>query len=127
MVVFNKECLEVIENLRQSKGMPTMGWSEISQHKKESDCYIVVEKCVFDVTDYMTRHPGGRVAILRHSGKDATTFFDRIGSHTSSARKTLAKLYVADVQQMSLLPRMGGGKSKGGKGGSSSDCSCVLC
>ena len=122
MPVFNKECLEVIEEMRESKGHPKMLWSEVSKHSKEGDCYFVVSGCVFNVTDYMTRHPGGKVAILRHGGKDATKFFDKVGSHTSSARKSLAKLYIADVQSFSL--GMGGGAKKNAPG--SSACSCVL-
>jgi len=134
MVVFNQECLDEIEELRQKKGKPTMSWSEVGQHKTKGDCYFVVDSCVFDVTDYMRRHPGGETAIMRHAGKDATTFFNRVGSHTSSARKSLARLYVADIQTMSgmLMGGIGGGSSSKGKkkskGGDAkkNPCSCVL-
>uniref|UniRef100_A0A6U4SX50 Cytochrome b5 heme-binding domain-containing protein n=1 Tax=Hemiselmis andersenii TaxID=464988 RepID=A0A6U4SX50_HEMAN len=127
MGVFNEECLKEIEKLRKEKGNPKMSWADVKLRNKQSDCCIVIDNCVFDVTGYLSRHPGGQAAILRHAGKNATSGFDKVGSHTSGARKTLAKLYIADVGS-SFVPTMGSKKDKGkGKGKeSSSSCNCVL-
>mmetsp|Transcript_44756 Transcript_44756/g.112236 ORF Transcript_44756/g.112236 Transcript_44756/m.112236 type:complete len:133 (-) Transcript_44756:316-714(-) len=131
MGVFNAECKAEIDKLRKEKGNPKMSWADVKLRNKQTDCVIVIDNCVFDVTSYISRHPGGQASILRHAGKNATSFFDKQGSHTSGARKTLAKLYIADVGS-SFAPSLGGGKGKdNGKGKgkgkeSSSSCNCVL-
>mmetsp|Transcript_35435 Transcript_35435/g.69368 ORF Transcript_35435/g.69368 Transcript_35435/m.69368 type:complete len:124 (+) Transcript_35435:66-437(+) len=122
MGVFNKECLDIIAEKRKKLGNPKLSWSEVSQKNSAKKCYIVIEGCAFNVTDYMTRHPGGQAAILRHGGKNATAAFNKVGSHTSSAKKALANLYIADVGS-SIMPSFGSSK---GKKGASSACSCVL-
>lgn len=33
--------------------------SEISGHKSPEDCWIVVDKQVWDMTDFLDEHPGG--------------------------------------------------------------------
>ncbi len=34
-------------------------WSEVAKHKKEGDVWIVLDNQVYDVTEYIQRHPGG--------------------------------------------------------------------
>jgi L-lactate dehydrogenase (cytochrome) len=41
------------------------------------DCWIVIEGSVFDVSEFMKRHPGGRWIILAQAGKDATEAFKK--------------------------------------------------
>ncbi len=36
------------------------------------DCWLVIEGRVYDVSEFMIRHPGGRWIILAQAGKDAT-------------------------------------------------------
>ncbi|KAF2096598.1 hypothetical protein NA57DRAFT_43132 [Rhizodiscina lignyota] len=45
---------------------------EISQHKKDSDCWIVIDDQVWDVTTFVYDHPGGASLILKYAGRDAT-------------------------------------------------------
>ena len=120
-----EDVLKSIDERRQALGNPRMTWAEISKHRSDGNCYIVISNMVFDVSDYMKRHPGGPTAILRHAGKDATSFFERVGAHTSMARNSLPRLFVADVG--SSMPSFGGqgaGKSRTGQGNSS--CNCTI-
>ncbi|CCH43739.1 Cytochrome b2, mitochondrial [Wickerhamomyces ciferrii] len=57
-------------------------WSDIeltpeivSQHNKKDDCWVVIKGQVYDLTDFLTSHPGGQKVILRYAGKDATKIF----------------------------------------------------
>ncbi|KAK3676552.1 hypothetical protein LTR78_003828 [Recurvomyces mirabilis] len=45
---------------------------EIAKHKSTSDCWIVVDDQVWDVTDFAPEHPGGSSLITRYGGRDAT-------------------------------------------------------
>ena len=49
---------------------------EIKKHKKRDDCWLVIEDCVYNVTDYISQHPGGD-RILEGAGKDATQLFKK--------------------------------------------------
>ena len=49
----------------------TYSLSEVSQHNTKDDCWLVVADSVYDVTNFITDHPGGD-EILKGCGKDAT-------------------------------------------------------
>ncbi|WEW55506.1 cytochrome b2 [Emydomyces testavorans] len=45
---------------------------EIAAHSTPSDCWIVVDNQIWDVTDFVSEHPGGSAIILKYAGRDAT-------------------------------------------------------
>ncbi|CAG8440556.1 11931_t:CDS:2 [Diversispora eburnea] len=45
---------------------------DVAKHNKETDCWVVVNGQVLNVTDFLPDHPGGKKAILLYAGKDAT-------------------------------------------------------
>ncbi|CAJ1385754.1 unnamed protein product [Effrenium voratum] len=51
---------------------------EVSKHNSKSDCWVVVDGQVLDVTSFLSEHPGGELAILTFAGKDATEEFNMI-------------------------------------------------
>ncbi len=57
--------------------MPVLTWEEIEKHVQVGDCWIVINNRVYDVSNFMTRHPGGRWIILAQAGKDATSAFQK--------------------------------------------------
>ncbi len=56
---------------------------EVLAHNTEDDCWIVANGLVYDVTDFIQRHPGGRFAILSKAGTDAT---DQYKWHSKHAK-----------------------------------------
>ncbi len=48
---------------------------DIQKHNNPYDCWIKIDDSVFDVTPYLSFHPGGSEVILGTAGKDATTAF----------------------------------------------------
>lgn len=48
----------------------------VAEHNKANDCWIVAHGIVYDVTRYLSKHPGGARSILSRAGKDATADFD---------------------------------------------------
>merc|ERR1719253_975094 len=51
---------------------------EVAKHTSKSDCWVVVDGQVLDVTSFLGEHPGGELAILTFAGKDATEEFNMI-------------------------------------------------
>lgn len=45
---------------------------KILQNNTRNSCWVVINKQVYDVTDFLDSHPGGGGIILRYAGKDAT-------------------------------------------------------
>merc|ERR1719336_1418724 len=45
---------------------------EVAKHTSKSDCWVVVAGQVLNVTNFLSEHPGGELAILTFAGKDAT-------------------------------------------------------
>ncbi|CAN6917687.1 cytochrome B5-like protein [Brassica napus] len=48
--------------------------SEVAEHNKRDDFWIIIKDKVYDVTSYVEEHPGGD-AILDHAGDDSTDGF----------------------------------------------------
>merc|ERR1711985_46153 len=51
---------------------------EVAKHTTKGDCWVVLSGKVLNVTNFLSQHPGGELAILTFAGKDATAEFDMI-------------------------------------------------
>merc|ERR1719469_151782 len=51
---------------------------EVAKHTTKNDCWVILRGEVLNVTNFLSQHPGGELAILTFAGKDATAEFDMI-------------------------------------------------
>lgn len=76
--------------------------AEVAQHASRTDCWMAIEGEVYNVTNYVSRHPGGN-EIVQGCGKDATSMFNsRPGngsSHSNTARSQLQNFKIGDLKQ----------------------------
>lgn len=83
--------------------------SEVAQHASKDDCWAIISGDVYDLTEFINRHPGGD-EILRACGTDATTLFNSrqtqdgqaVGSgapHSQAAQEQLAKLKIGTINK----------------------------
>ena len=49
---------------------------EVAKHRKDNDCWMVWNGRVYDVTNYIKSHPGGR-KIMAAAGKDCTALVNK--------------------------------------------------
>lgn len=64
----------------------------------ESKVVIIVDNNVYDVTNYIDRHPGGREILLKNNRKDATEAFNLI-AHSGEAKELLKNYKIGIVEE----------------------------
>lgn len=80
---------------------------EVAANSSESSCWTIINGSVYDITSYLSRHPGGNV-ILEACGTDGTTLFtqretqegETVGSgtpHSSNANAQLEQLKIGEI------------------------------
>lgn len=52
--------------------MPTFSWEEIQKHNLRTDKWLVIDRKVYNITKWSSRHPGGQRVIGHYAGEDAT-------------------------------------------------------
>lgn len=57
------------------QNLPVLSARELQQLIDAGKSWIIVEDRVYDVTDFLDLHPGGRDTLLEHAGTDATAMF----------------------------------------------------
>lgn len=62
----------------------TFTMADVAIHKSQSDCWTVVDGAVYDVTSWISKHPGGAGAIVSMCGVDASSAF--IDQHSGERR-----------------------------------------
>jgi len=63
-----------------SASLPSYTMHEVGKHNMSTDCWIVLNGDVLDVTPFIKDHPGGEKPILSFAGKDASAMFNPIHS-----------------------------------------------
>lgn len=51
---------------------PFFKWDEVKKHVSRDDCWIVVNDNVYNVTKFLSKHPGGSKVINFYGGQNAT-------------------------------------------------------
>ncbi len=65
----------------------TFTMAEVSKHNLTTNCYSVVSGSVYDLTKWISKHPGGEGAIKSMCGVDATSAFnDQYGGQSNPTR-----------------------------------------
>lgn len=78
--------------------LPVIEFEEFKDAAKSRDL-IVISGIVHDVTDFVDRHPGGRVLIKSAVGKDGTAVFNGgVYDHNNAAHNLLSTMRVAVVR-----------------------------
>ena len=51
---------------------PQFTWSEIEKHSTRTDKWFVIDRGVYDISNWCKKHPGGLAVISHFAGQDAT-------------------------------------------------------
>ena len=86
-------------------GLEIFSLEDVGAHCFPWDAWTVVYDKVYDVTEYMKKHPGGEEVMLEYVGYDATVAFRGVG-HSRAAFKVLDKYIVGILpkhERMNLI------------------------
>lgn len=68
--------------------------AEVALHRDATSCWTIIEDSVYDLTPFITRHPGGAANILKICGRDGTSAY--MGQHGGNGqpRSMLANYHI---------------------------------
>ncbi|CAH1780440.1 unnamed protein product [Owenia fusiformis] len=79
--------------------MPVFSLHEVKKHCKDNDLWVVHQDKVYDVSEFVERHPGGKDIVLENSGVDVTTIMETTPhKHSDAAYTILKKYYIGDIK-----------------------------
>ena len=79
--------------------------AEVAKHNSGSDCWSVVNGQVYDLTSYVTSHPGGSTVIKAICGKDGSAAFSGQHGSASKPNNTLAAFVLGSLVTGGSLPQ----------------------
>ncbi|KAF2011007.1 Inositolphosphorylceramide-B hydroxylase [Aaosphaeria arxii CBS 175.79] len=67
-----------------ARTLPTIPLADIEAHNTDKSCYVTIGTKVYDVTSFLSDHPGGADLVLEYGGKDVKAIMEDEVSHTHS-------------------------------------------
>ena len=72
-------------------------WQEVSKHNTPESAWIAIHGLVYDITNFVQAHPGGKEFILLAAGRDGTDAFESYHPFTEKPRQVLAKYEIGKL------------------------------
>ena len=72
---------------------------QVAMNDSEESCWTIVNGSVYDLTDWVSKHPGGASRILQLCGTDGTSLFEGQHGGSSGPESTLEGYLLGPVSQ----------------------------
>ena len=71
--------MRLMDKMTRSSGTANrkISLQELSEHSSEYDCWTAYKGKVYNITQYLPYHPGGKKILIQGAGKDSTDLFDK--------------------------------------------------
>lgn len=70
--------------------------NDVASHNRPEDCWLIIRGKVYDVSAWVSKHPGGSLIYVR-AGYDCTQLFESY--HPVYVRKLLGKYFIGDLER----------------------------
>lgn len=71
--------------------------ADVSKHNSTASCWAVVNKKVYDLTQWISKHPGGPVKIVGICGKDGSDGFNEEHEGAAEPAQDLSIYYIGEL------------------------------
>ncbi|RYP61393.1 hypothetical protein DL769_007716 [Monosporascus sp. CRB-8-3] len=78
--------------------------SEVGKHASEDDCWMVLHGKVYDITNFVTKHPGGKGILLKNAGQDATPAFNSAHPVEILEEQLAPGQLIGEIEQSEVQP-----------------------
>uniref|UniRef100_W6NC27 Cytochrome b5 domain containing protein n=1 Tax=Haemonchus contortus TaxID=6289 RepID=W6NC27_HAECO len=95
--------------------------SEVQQHSTIGSCWITLNDKVYDVSSFLSEHPGGFQVIAELAGQDATAAFEDVG-HSKDAREMTKEYLIGKLEASSSTSAVKSDASTSAEQGCSISC-----
>ena len=88
------------EGVATDSNLPLFSAEEVQQHNTEKDAWIIHRGKVYDVSEFLERHPGGKDILLAYAGQDVTVLMiqEELHKHTTFAYGWLGKYLIGRLK-----------------------------
>eukprot|EP01111_Echinosteliopsis_oligospora_P001169 TRINITY_DN1163_c0_g1_i1.p1 TRINITY_DN1163_c0_g1~~TRINITY_DN1163_c0_g1_i1.p1 ORF type:complete len:152 (-),score=70.86 TRINITY_DN1163_c0_g1_i1:117-572(-) len=69
---------------------------QIKEHNKHGDTWVSIHQKVYNLSEFMSEHPGGEEVLRDLAGTDATSDYVNVG-HSKDADKLMEKYFVGEL------------------------------
>ncbi len=87
--VFNQKQENSLNQVEVSQINQNYNLQEVSFHNNKQSCWTVINNEVFDLTKWISNHPGGEKSILKLCGRDGTLDFLKQHEFSKKANEAL--------------------------------------
>ncbi|CAK9001649.1 unnamed protein product [Durusdinium trenchii] len=87
------QLLELVETTMESlrpRNVARIPWSEVERHSSKDDLWLLIDGKVYDVTSFLSLHPGGGQLVVDAAAQDSTSLFEK--THGEGLRYSLRLL-----------------------------------
>ncbi len=89
-----------LEDGETGRPVPTeYNMAEVEKHNTKETCWSVIDGQIYDLTEWMPKHPGGEGNIMKICGKDGTSAFTGQHGGNAKAEGQLDKYYMGMLIQ----------------------------
>ncbi|KAL6246522.1 Cytochrome b5 type B (outer mitochondrial membrane) [Rhinocladiella similis] len=76
----------------------TFSLAEVDAHHSERDLYLVIHNNVYDVSEFIQKHPGGPEKLLETESSNVTDPFEN-AEHSKDARELLKTMLIGTLEE----------------------------
>jgi len=85
-------------NIQNQLSKKNYSFEEVQTHNSKQSCWSVIRGKVYNLTAWISKHPGGEKAILNICGKDGTVFFVNQHGGKDGPEKALSQFEIGELQ-----------------------------
>ncbi|TPX30675.1 hypothetical protein SmJEL517_g05812 [Synchytrium microbalum] len=97
----------------QTGSLKKISLAELAKHNHEDSAWVAINSKVYDVTDFLESHPGGRRILMTVLGKDCTQQFAQFHNTVTVLGSYGPKLVIGELDGAEKLPPKEDGKLYG--------------